>query len=148
MDVLSWDNIYPRILQSEDRAEARDGDWPMAQLCWWNLIVRIQFQLARILIIRSQLTLSLVNRGISARININILHCIAGAKECSDKPGSTNPNDKGAPFIQESIYFKDININCIFNIQLCLLKFISDLVVPSGRNVCHIIIICVNMSKI
>ena len=40
MDVLSCDNIYQRIPQSEDRAEPPDGDWPMGELCQWNFSVR------------------------------------------------------------------------------------------------------------
>ena len=34
MDVLSWDNIYQEINQSEDRVEPRDGAWPMVAGGW------------------------------------------------------------------------------------------------------------------
>ena len=40
MDVLSWDNIYQPILQSEDRVEAREREGPMVELCEGKFSVR------------------------------------------------------------------------------------------------------------
>ena len=40
MDVLSCDNIYHRILQSEDRLHSRDGDLPRGELSEWKFSVR------------------------------------------------------------------------------------------------------------